>query len=163
MNERTSNGPRSGDSKIAAVTSQCAAVFESLLREGYVLLIAVIAIGAVASIILSSLLLLGTSAGQVSHSVRRGAQAFAAAQGCAEYALLKLRESPSYSGNEMQALDAGTCEVLPIGGMGNNNRFICVEGVAGENTRRLEIVVRQILPQVRIDSYQEVADFSLCL
>ncbi len=133
-----------------------------LSRPGYILLISILIIGVIASAILSSLLLLGTSAAQVSFSVQQSNQALAAAQACAEYALLKLRTSPTYAGNELLDMNNGRCELLQIGGVGNTNRLICAEGQSGDVLRRLEIVVKQLLPQTTIPSWQEVAAFSLC-
>ncbi len=131
-------------------------------RSGYILLITILIIGAIASAILSSLLLLGISSAQVSFSVQQSSEALAAAQACAEYALLKLRQSPSYAGNEYRTLGSHQCEVLAVGGIGNNNRAICTEGTSGDALRRLEIAVSQILPQTKVYSWQEVSVFTLC-
>ena len=131
-------------------------------KPGYILLISILVIGGICSAILSSLLLLGINAAQVSHTVTQSNQALGLAQGCAEYALLQLRSSPSYAGNELLTYTAGTCEVLEIGGSGNVNRLICAEAQVGDTVRRLEIVVSQLLPQTLISSWQEVAHFSLC-
>ncbi len=131
-------------------------------RHGFILLITILIIGAIASAILSSLLLLGISSTQVSFSVQQSGEALAAAQGCAEYALLQLRQSPSYAGNEFKVLGTTQCEILAIGGIGNNNRSVCVEGTAGDTIRRLEIAISQILPQTQVYSWQEVSVFSLC-
>lgn len=131
-------------------------------RHGYILLITILIIGAIASAILASLLLLGISANHVSLSVLQANQALANAQGCAEYGLMKLRESPSYAGNEFVTIGSDQCEILTIGGIGNNNRVLCTEGSVGDSIRRLEIVIDQILPETTILSWQEVAIFSLC-
>jgi hypothetical protein len=131
-------------------------------HTGFILLISILMIGAIASAILSSLLLLGISANQVSLSVKESTQAFAGARGCAEVAMLKLRQSPSYAGNEFLTLGTGQCEILPIGGIGNNNRSVCIEGTSGEAMRRLEVAVNQVLPQTTVYSWQEVSIFSLC-
>lgn len=132
------------------------------LRSGYVLLFSVIVIGAIASGIVASLLMLGTTASQVGIASEYGTKAFALAGGCAEYALQALRTSTNYAGNETKSYASGTCEILTIGGVGNNDRMICIEGTAGSVTRRLEIIVSQVLPKTRIDSWQEVSSFSLC-
>lgn len=131
-------------------------------RKGFILLITILIIGAIASAILSSLLLLGISANQVSLSVQQSEKALATAQACAEYALLKLRQSPSYGGNEFLTIGDDQCEILTVGGIGNNNRAVCTEGTSGEAIRRLEIAVSQVLPQTMLYSWQEVAIFSLC-
>lgn len=131
-------------------------------NNGYILLISILVIGAIASAILSSILILGISSNQVSLSVLQANQSLANAQGCAEYGLLKLRQSPSYAGNEFITIGADQCEILSIDGIGNNNRVLCTEGKVGDSIRRLEIVINQILPQTKIYSWQEVAIFSLC-
>ncbi len=131
-------------------------------RSGYILLITILVIGAVASAILSSLMILGISANQVSFSVVQANQSLANAQACAEYGLMKLRQSPSYAGNEFITIGTDQCEILPVGGIGNNNRVICAEGKVGDSVRRLEVVINQVLPQTKIYSWQEVAVFSLC-
>jgi hypothetical protein len=133
-------------------------------RSGYILLISIVVIGAIASTILSTMLLLGISANQLSLSVQQSKQALAAAQACSEYALLKLRTIPAYSGNETLSIDgSGTsCQLLTIGGTGNTNRSICIQGVSASVTRRLEISVSRILPKTLIASWQEVGSFTLC-
>lgn len=131
-------------------------------RSGFVLLITVLIVGAIGTAILSSLLLLGISANKVSLSVQESAQALGAAQACAEYALLQLRESPNYTGSESLSLDGHACDIHLINGAGNTNRSICVEGRAGDSYRRLEIVVDTILPVTKVFSWQEVPLFLLC-
>ncbi|MEQ1849515.1 MAG: hypothetical protein ABL890_02920 [Candidatus Peribacteraceae bacterium] len=132
-------------------------------HRGYVLLISTLFIGAIASAILTSVLMLGTNSGLVHFSVQQSARAVAAAEACAEIGLEALRNNPSYAGDETHTLDTGvTCEVLSIGGTGNTNRLLCTEGVVGDTTRRLEIVISSLYPQIRISSWQEVSTFSLC-
>lgn len=131
-------------------------------RPGFVLLISILAIGVIASVIISTLLLLGTSAGTFSLSVQQSSQAMALAQACGEYALRQLRNDPAYTGNQIRTIGSGTCEILPVGGIGNNNRLVCVEGQIGDVFRRMEIIVPEILPQTKIASWQEVSLFTLC-
>ncbi len=133
------------------------------VHEGYILLISVLVIGSIASLILVSLLMLGGSANQVGFAVEQATQSLAGSQACAEYAMQELRTSLSYAGNQIRTLNLGTCEIMQIGGTGNNNRLICIESQVGDTIRRLEIVVSQVLPETKIDSWQEVSKFSLCL
>jgi hypothetical protein len=148
--------------KGARAFSPCSLNTAKTEHSGFILLISILAIGFIASAILASLLMRGINAGTVSLSIQESKQALALAQGCAEYALLSLPKSPTYSGNEILPSATGTCEILTIGGVENNNRLLCTEGRSGDAVRRLEIVVRQILPQTNIDSWREVALFSLC-
>jgi hypothetical protein len=131
-------------------------------RRGYILLISIIAIGIIASAILSSILMLGMSAGQEAESIEFSNQALTAAEACSEYALLKLRSSPTYAGNEVLDLSNGKCEIMTVGGIGNNNRLLCLEGTAADTTRRLEIVISTLIPTTKIQSWQEVSSFTLC-
>jgi len=132
-------------------------------HSGYVLLLATLFVGAIASIVLTSVLLLGTNSSLVHFSVEQGAKALAAAHACAEIALQTLRENPGYAGNQFYYPDSvETCEVLLIGGTGNTNRLLCVEGTTGNTVRRLEIVIKKIYPKIEISSWREVAAFSLC-
>ncbi len=131
-------------------------------RSGYVLLLSVLIIGVIAAVVLPSLLFLGMNAGQVSVAIGESSQALAAAQGCAEYALLKLRDAEAYTGNETLSLNQETCSIRSIGGIGNEHRLLCVQGQAGDTIRRMEIIVDQVFPQITIDSWQEVSSFTLC-
>lgn len=126
------------------------------------LLMSILIVGTVSTAIVASLLFLGTTSGNISLAVQQSSQAMSLAQGCAEYALQKLRTAPSYIGSESFTIGNGDCEVLPIGGTGNTNRLLCAEGRVGENYRRLEIIVKEVLPQTKIYSWQEVPTFSLC-
>ncbi len=131
-------------------------------RPGYILLISILAIGGIASAVLTSLLLLGTSAARVSLSIQQSNQALSTAQACAEYALLNLRTSASYGGDATIALTNGQCTISPIGGAGYSNRSICVQGESGDAVRRMEILVNQVVPVTTITSWQEVGTFTLC-
>ena len=134
----------------------------SAKRSGYMLLISILAIGVIASAVLTSLLLLGTSAARVSLSMQESNQALSTAQACAEYALMNLRTSTSYGGNITLPLPNGQCTIRVIGGAGFVNRSICAQGQSGNAVRRLEILVSQVVPVTTIASWQEVGAFTLC-
>lgn len=131
-------------------------------RNGYILLVSILIIGAVCSAILSSLLLIGTNSSHVGISAGESVEALSLASSCAEYGLLRLRTSLGYAGNEVLTYGRGACELLAIGGTENDNRILCAEGQVGDAVRRLEIVVKQVVPQTKISSWQEVSTFSLC-
>lgn len=133
-----------------------------LKHDGYVLLLSVLIIGAVSAVVLPSLLFLGINTGQVSTTIKQSAQALAAAQACAEYGLLHLKESAIYQGDEILTLNDAECTLLPIDGIGNEDRHLCSEGRSGDTVRRLEIIVRQVSPVMSIDAWQEVGSFTLC-
>lgn len=134
-------------------------------RRGYVFLITVLFVGIIAFSIMGTYFILSTAALQNGWSLQQAAESLAYAESCAERALLRLQNDSGYTGQEFIAFDEpieGSCEILVIGGSGNTNRTVCVEGIVGDSTRRLEILVERLLPSVQIFSWQEVALFTAC-
>lgn len=140
----------------------------SLPRSGYILLISILVTGVIASAVVSSLLLLGLSANQGSLSIQQSSQSMALAQACADYGLLQLFNNPGsstgggYTGNETLTFPEGTCKVLPVSGNASGYRFVCLESQVSNVTRRLELIVSQVRPTMKVYSWQEVLTFSLC-
>lgn len=131
-------------------------------RTGYIFLVSVLVIGAIAAATVVSLLLLGWAAEQNGFLEVKSHQALENAHTCAERTLRSLRLDPTYGGEETFTLTRGTCTVDPIGGSGNRNRTICVQGNQNNVVARMEIAVAQLFPSVTITSWQQVAAFSLC-
>lgn len=129
---------------------------------GYIYLLSVLVVGMIAATVTFSFLLLATSSARTGIAVQRSAITMSVAQACAEYALRQLFENPDYTGNETRAYGAGECDILEVVGYGNENRSICIEATHGSVTRRLEILIKQLLPQVEIFSWQEVSVISAC-
>lgn len=134
----------------------------ALAREGFVFLIAALIIGVIVSGMTISLILLGLGAQQSGLTVLQSAQAYANAQTCAERGLRRLRHDLSYDGGEEFTLTNGNCSIAHTAGSGNWDRALCVEGESGRATRRMEISIKRIFPDVRIMSWKEVDSFSLC-
>lgn len=131
-------------------------------RPGYVFLISVLVIGAIAAEMAFSLILLGLAGGQSSLSLSQSAQAYEHAQTCIERAIRDLQADISYDGGTAVPFDDGSCTVLHTGGSGNADRALCVEGRNGKSVRRFEIALARIHPSVAISSWREVGAFSLC-
>lgn len=131
-------------------------------RQGYIFLVSVTVIGVIATATATSLLLLGWAAEQNGYSVTNSAQAFEYAHTCAERVLRELRNDSNYPGDTIVTFDQGNCTIRPIGGAGNERRFICIEGESKESIRRIQIYVDTIFPTTTIQSWQEVSAFSLC-
>lgn len=131
-------------------------------RDGYVFLISVLFVGAIAMATAATLIVLGIGAERTGRVYAQSSQALSNAETCVERALRSLRMSLSYAGSETVALTSGTCEIKAIGGSGNFNRSICVKGIAGNVTRRLEVRAQELLPVGEISSWQEVGTFTLC-
>ncbi len=130
-------------------------------RRGYIFLISVLVIGAIASTTAVSLVLLGLASELTSLSVTQSAQAQELARTCVERALRSLRADLSYGDDESFTLTDGNC-TIEVGGSGNNDRTLCATGTSADVVRRLEVDVARIYPSVLIDSWTEVEAFSLC-
>lgn len=133
------------------------------VRRGYIFLVSVLVIGAIAISTAVTLVLLGLASTQSGFSISQSAQAYENARSCIEMALRSLRSDVSYGGNETLAFASGiTCSLAPIGGSGNDNRTICAEGTHNNLTRRVQVRVSRLFPNVEIDKWEEVPDFTFC-
>lgn len=131
-------------------------------RGGYTFLLSVLFIGAIATAVASTLLLLAWMEMRDSQVLERSQRAFLLAQDCADRGLLELFRDNAYVGGETLTTSDGGCSILLVGGSGNENRTLCTEGISGGAVRRLEIILQRILPSVQILSWQEVSHISLC-
>lgn len=134
----------------------------STKRPGYTFLLSVLFVGAIAMTVAGSIFLNGWLALRNSETFEGSAQSFEYAVTCAERALRDLFEDVDYAGDETVNFSNGSCYILPISGSGNNNRTVCTEGVFGDNTRRVEIIIEQVLPEITIFAWQEVEFFTSC-
>jgi hypothetical protein len=135
---------------------------KSRSHPGYIFLVSVLIIGAIGATTVVSLLLLGWAAQQNGYLVQQSQQAFEYGQTCVERSLRALRLDPSYGGNETVTFAQGSCVIHSVGGAGNGEHTLCVEGKSGKSSRRFELSILQLFPRVKIGSWQEVAAFSLC-
>lgn len=131
-------------------------------RPGYVFLLTVLVTGVIAATTALSLMLLAWAAEQNGYLFWQSAQAYEYAQTCAERAVVALRSDLSLADGETVAFAHGSCTVHDLGGSGNDDRAICVEGSVGESLRRIEIDIEQVLPTTVISSWHEVPSFTRC-
>ena len=131
-------------------------------RPGYIFLVSVLVMGAIASATAVSLLLLGWAAEQNGQTVAQAGQAYEYSYTCVERALRTLRQNPNYGGDETFSFEYGECEIESIGGNGNTNRTICARGESGDSVRRLQLSVTRLMPSTLIASWEEVPTFTLC-
>ncbi len=78
---------------------------------------------------------------------------------CVEYALIELTRTLNYTGDETIVLDGESCDILTISGSGNTNRTIQTISTVAEHTRRTEVVISEISPDIAIVSWESVTDF----
>lgn len=131
-------------------------------HPGYAFLVTVLVIGVIATATATSLMLLGWAAEQNGFLIERSGQAEEYAKGCLERTLRTLRVDPSYAGGETVIFPKGSCVIRPVVGDGVNDRRVCVEGRSGNATRRLQVSISQLFPNIQTASFAEVASFTLC-
>lgn len=132
------------------------------IRGGYIFLFSIIMMGAIALAALGSLLLIGLGSLQIGATVEQSEQARSLAQTCAEHALRSLWKNTLYDGDEQILHEEGECDILQVGGGGNEDRSVCTEGRVGQTVRRYEILLKRILPSIQVYSWREVEQFSGC-
>ena len=165
-NRRTENGKRKTENTSPfwnIITTFSTFHFPlSTARSGYVYLISVLFVSAIAVSALGSYLLLSIASLENGITFEASSQALENAQTCAEQALMELFLDSGYTGGQTVTLSNGTCDILQPGGFGNTNRTLCTEGISGAHTRRIEIVLSQLLPSIQVYSWQEVASITAC-
>lgn len=127
------------------------------------LLISLLIVGGASLVFAIGLLVYGFDYTYVSGDYEISRIAQNVANGCAETALRKLRDTPTYSGNETITFPAGeSCKILPILGTGTTNRVIQAQGfsVGAFATKRTQVRVATVAAHMIITSWEEVADFS---
>lgn len=129
-------------------------------RHGFVALLSVLLLSAVAMLVAGGMLLRAVGGLNTSVSDDERLDAHLAATQCAEYALMNLRRSSRYLGNETLTLSNGdTCHILPIGGTGYQNRTVQTTSTVDGASRKISITVSRLVPLLLVTSWQEVADF----
>jgi hypothetical protein len=124
-------------------------------NNGFIALVTVLIIFAIALLIGLSVSLLSISEAQMGLKKSQSSQSTYLANLCAEDALMKLKEDINYSGNETIEIGGGSCQILPIEG----NWTIKTIANFENQVKKIKIIVSQVNPQMLISSWQEVADF----
>lgn len=125
---------------------------------GYMLLLGVLVLGAVALAAAVSILLLGLGSERSSFALEQSNQAKALANACAEEALQQIRDSIPFEGTGNLALGQGNC-AYTVTKLTGQNRTIIASGTVGTTIRKVNIALDKITPSINITSWQEVADF----
>ena len=126
-------------------------------RKGYITLLSVLIISAVATAIAVSLILLGLGSSRSSFSIFQSNQAKAVANACAETALQTIRDNTAFTGGGNLTIDQGSCS-YNVSNTGGDSRLIDVIAQVGTVFRKVKITIDTINPQINISSWQEVAD-----
>lgn len=127
--------------------------------QGYIALISIIIISALLLLVASFANLFSIGESQMGLEESQSWQAFYLAAACAEEALMSLKEDTNYQGSETLIFDNGTCDIMTIGGSGNEDRTIDVLGRSQNSIRKIKVEVEQVNPEMVIRLWKEVPDF----
>ena len=123
--------------------------------SGFIALVTVLIIFAIALLIGLSVSLLSISEAQMGLKKAQSSQAYFLANLCAEQALIKLKENIDYSGGETIEIGGGNCQILPIEG----NWTIKTIANFQNQIKKIKIIISKVNPQMVISSWQEVSEF----
>lgn len=125
-------------------------------QSGYIALLSVIMVGAMAVVVAVTFLSVGINWSQTSFDLERSKQTTVLAHACAEEALQQIRSSTPYTGSGNLNLGQGSCTYTVSSG-GGQNRTIDVSATVGPMTRKIQITITAITPLIVISSWQEVS------
>ena len=126
--------------------------------RGAVLLITVLIVSAISASIASSLILIGTDNLQISNNFSDSAKAKALVDSCAETALARIKTDNAITGNYNTNINGQTCSYNIINTSGQN-RTIQVLATVNSSTKRLQININQITPQIIVNNWQQINNF----
>jgi hypothetical protein len=124
-------------------------------HKGIIALITVLIAGAIVLVVgvgmaLRTLLESGSTLdAELSH------QALVTAGSCMEQTLLSLADDSSYTGNETITIGEHTCTISAIA-INGITRTIQTSSTVGAHTRRLQVIVSDVNPPLKVNSWQEV-------
>ncbi|MBL8030244.1 MAG: hypothetical protein JNN11_03275 [Candidatus Doudnabacteria bacterium] len=129
--------------------------------EGYIVLGSVIILSAIGTVVSTALLLFSLNASNTNFSAQKSIQSRNLAAACAEQALDSLRQDPSYTGIENNALEEGSCEILGVEQSGSLYT-IKTQGNADNTSGKILIQAERLTASstnMQIISWLDVADF----
>jgi hypothetical protein len=124
-------------------------------KGGYMTLLSVLIVGAIAVAVTVSIIFSGLSAGRDGFAYQQMQQAKAFASACAEESLNQIRSAISFVGSGTLNFDLGTCSYT-VTNQGGENRAISVTGTVGTVVRKMNITVSAINPLVVVSTWQEI-------
>ena len=125
-------------------------------ERGYIVLLTVLIVGAVAASIASSLLFLGADASRQVNVKDKSFQSMAISDACAEEALEKIRESGTFTGIGSISFTNGSCS-YNVTNTGGTNRQIIASSTVDTVIRKVKITLDKVKP-LNVTSWQEVVD-----
>lgn len=123
-------------------------------QSGYVALLAILIVGAVAVTISLTLLLSGTDSQEAVLVEQQSTQARALAQSCAEEALQVLHDNTALTGTNSVTLSTGSCSYTVTNTSGT--RSILASGTVQNVVRKVQVYATITSSSISITSWQEV-------
>ena len=121
--------------------------------KGYVLLISVIIVGAIAVSIAVSLLFLGVGDSKNAISHQWSEQSKAGVNACAEESLQQIRSNINFTGTGNLNINNGTC-TYTVANTGGSTRSIVVSSTVSSINRRVTITISALNPKI-VATWQE--------
>lgn len=127
-------------------------------RRGYITLISVLVVGAVTTVIATSLLFFGITSSRTIVLLERSLAAETLTIACAEEALQQIRDSTPFIGSGTLTFGPGSCSYL-VTSQGGQNRTIMSSSTIDTTARKVRMIIDKITPNIQVVSWQNVADF----
>ena len=125
-------------------------------QSGYVALLSVLVVGAVATAIGISLLVLGADSQRETLISQQSIQARGLADACVEEALQQLHDTTSFTGPGNLTLGTGSC-TYTVTSTGSSTRTITATATVGNVVRKVAAYVTMSSSSISITSWQEVS------
>lgn len=127
-------------------------------NKGYVTLYAVLIVSAVGTAIVTSVALLVFSTSRMATIVQSDSWSRQLSHGCAELALMEVRNNTSFVGTRTSSIRGFLCEyqVLNTGG---STRTVRASSTVQNAIHRVQINITALSPQIQIGTWQEVSSF----
>jgi type II secretory pathway component PulK len=125
-------------------------------QDGYVALLSVLVLGAIAIAVALALLTSGTDRQRESLVLQQSTQAQSLAVSCAQEALQVVHDTTTYTGTASLTLGSGSCSYT-VTSTGASTRTITVSANVSSVTRKLQIYATINATSISITSWQEVS------
>jgi hypothetical protein len=128
-------------------------------KHGYIGLISILIIDAIALLVGVGVLIRAVGETKIVVAEDYRQRAHAAATACAEHALIELKDTTLYAGDELLHVNEDTCYIMLIAGYGESSRVIQTTSTVATYTRKIKITIDDINPILKISSWEDVVDF----
>lgn len=125
-------------------------------EDGYVALLSVLVVGAIATAIGVTLLVLGADSQRETLVTQQSIQARSLADACTEEALQQLHDNASFTGTNSLTLGQGNCNYT-VTSTGSSTRTISANSTVGNVVRKVLVYVTMSSSSISITSWQEVS------